>query len=67
VTVAVRPGGNGGIRTNTATAISNDVADPNLGNNTGSAGFTVEPRADVTVTKVASPIRPSRGRTSPMS
>jgi uncharacterized repeat protein (TIGR01451 family)/fimbrial isopeptide formation D2 family protein len=55
VTVAVRPGGNGGARTNTATAISNDVADPDLGNNSGSAGFTVDPRADVTLTKVAAP------------
>jgi len=55
VTVAVRPGGAGGARTNTARAISATVADPDLANNSGSAGFDVEPRADVSVTKVASP------------
>jgi uncharacterized repeat protein (TIGR01451 family) len=55
ITVAVRPGGNAGTRTNTATAISNQVGDPNLGNNSGSASFDVEARADVTVTKSDSP------------
>ncbi len=55
VTVEIRPGGNAGTRTNSADAISNDVADPNLGNNSASAGFDVEPRADLTVTKVDSP------------
>lgn len=55
ITVQVRPGGDGGNRSNTATAISNDTADPNLTNNTGSVTSTVDPRADVTVGKTATP------------
>mgnify|MGYP002072171265 CR=1 FL=1 len=55
VTVQVRPGGNGGNRTNTASAVSSVTADPNTGNNSGSATSTVTPRADVTVTKTATP------------
>lgn len=55
IVVQVRPGGNGGARTNTATATSTSVADPNLANNTGSVTSTVTPRADVTVTKTATP------------
>ncbi len=55
ITVRVRPGGNAGARTNTATAISNGTADNNLTNNEGSVGYTVESRADVSLTKVASP------------
>lgn len=51
----VTPGGNGGARSNTAEVISNAIADPNLTNNTSSVAFTVAPRADMTVTKVASP------------
>jgi uncharacterized repeat protein (TIGR01451 family) len=62
VTVAVRPGGAGGTRRNTARAVSATVADPNLANNPGSVDFTVEPRADVTVTKVASPDRVAAGQ-----
>ena len=49
VTVQVRPGGNAGSRTNTAMAESLATPDPNLGNDTISAGFSVTPRADVTV------------------
>lgn len=55
VTVQVRPGGNGGNRTNTANAVSNGTADPDHGNDTASASSTVDPRADVTVTKTANP------------
>lgn len=55
VTVQVRPGGNAGARTNQASAISSTVADPNLGNNTGTAGYSVTARADVTVLKSATP------------
>lgn len=55
VTVAIRPGGNGGARTNTASAISSSTADPNTGNNSGSVTSTVDPRADVTVTKTDTP------------
>ncbi|MEZ5777045.1 MAG: SdrD B-like domain-containing protein [Paracoccaceae bacterium] len=54
-TVQVRPGGNAGSRTNTARAISSATADPNLGNNNGSANYSVTARADVTVLKSATP------------
>ncbi|PJF09386.1 SdrD B-like domain-containing protein [Pseudorhodobacter sp. MZDSW-24AT] len=54
ITVEVRPGGNAGSRTNTATAVSDTIADPNFDDNTGSDVFSVEARADVTVTKAAS-------------
>lgn len=54
-TVQVRPGGNGGNRSNTATAISNDTADPNLTDNSTTVTSTVDPRADVTVGKIAIP------------
>jgi uncharacterized repeat protein (TIGR01451 family) len=55
IEVAIRPGGNGGTRTNSATAISSVTADPNLSNNTGTVSSTIEPRADVTITKVDTP------------
>ena len=55
ITVQVRPGGDGGARNNTARAISRSVADPDLSNNAGTAAYTIDPRADVSVTKVASP------------
>ncbi len=55
VTVRVRPGGDAGARTNTASVISNTTADPALGNNSAVANYSVEARADVTVTKTASP------------
>ena len=55
VTVSVRPGGNGGARTNSASGISNTTADPTLANNTDTAGYTVDARADVTVTKDGTP------------
>lgn len=55
IEVQVRPGGNGGSRTNTVDVISTSVADGDLTNNTDSASFTLTPRADVTVSKVGSP------------
>lgn len=55
VTVQVRPGGNGGSRSNTANVVSNGTADPDHSNETASVTNTVDPRADVTVTKNASP------------
>ncbi len=55
ITVQVRPGGDPGARTNTASVISPTTADPNLGNNGDSAGFDIEARTDVTVSKVGSP------------
>ncbi|WP_300038742.1 SdrD B-like domain-containing protein [uncultured Roseobacter sp.] len=53
--VEVTPGGDGGARTNTAEVISEDIADPDLTDNESSVGFTVDPRTDMTITKVASP------------
>ncbi len=55
ITVQVRPGGNAGARTNTFSAISQTTPDPDLANNNASAGYNVEARADVTVTKSDSP------------
>lgn len=55
VVVRVRPGGDGGSRTNTANAISNGTADPDHANDNGSATNTVLARADVTVSKTATP------------
>ncbi|MCA9737470.1 MAG: DUF11 domain-containing protein, partial [Gemmatimonadetes bacterium] len=55
VDVAIRPGGNGGSRSNTASVVSSATADGNTGNNSGSVTSTVEARADVTVTKTATP------------
>ncbi|MDP1654083.1 MAG: SdrD B-like domain-containing protein [Rhodocyclaceae bacterium] len=55
IQVQVRPGGNGGSRTNSAAAISSVTADPDLTNNTGTVTSTVDPRADVTVSKNANP------------
>jgi uncharacterized repeat protein (TIGR01451 family) len=51
ITIEVRPGGNAGSRTNTASVISNAVADPNLGNNADDVTYAIEARADVEVFK----------------
>jgi uncharacterized repeat protein (TIGR01451 family) len=55
ITVQVRPGGDAGTRSNSATAISSVTADPDLTNNTGSVNATVTAKADVTVAKSATP------------
>ena len=55
VVVQIRPGGDGGSRTNTANVISGTIADPNLVNNAGSVTSTVSARADVTVTNTGTP------------
>ena len=60
--VIVRPGGNAGARTNTATAISADTPDPALSNNSGSANYNVTARADVTIGKLANPATPAVGQ-----
>lgn len=62
IQVQIRPGGNGGSRTNSANAISSVTADPNLSNNTGSVTSTVDPRADVTVSKTDTPDPVSAGQ-----
>lgn len=55
ITVQVRPGGDGGARTNTANVISNGTADPDHSNESATASSTVEARADVTPTKTVTP------------
>ena len=62
IVVEVRPGGNGGSRSNSATAISSVTADPELGNNTGTVDSTVTPMADVTVSKTATPANVPAGQ-----
>lgn len=55
VTIQIRPGGNGGSRTNTALVNSTVTADPDYSNNTASVTSQVDPRADMTVTKTVTP------------
>ncbi len=55
ITAQVRPGGNGGTRSNTAEAFSQDVADPDTANNRGSVNSNVDPRADVSVSITDTP------------
>ena len=59
VTIVVKPGNTGATdltRTNSATVQSNDVGDPNRGNNTSNTtSTTVQPRVDMTVTKSVTP------------
>ncbi len=55
VTVVVRPGGDGGTRVNRADVVSTSVADPDYSNNGASASSTIVARADVSVTKAATP------------
>jgi len=55
VTIQVRPGGDGGVRANSANAISNGTADPNHVNDTATADINIAPRADVAVTKTVNP------------
>ncbi|HUH56329.1 MAG TPA: SdrD B-like domain-containing protein [Rhodanobacter sp.] len=62
VTVVVRPGGDGGPRTNIADAVSNTTADPNYANNGASATTAIIQRPDVTVTKTATPNAPVAGQ-----
>lgn len=62
VTVVVRPGGDGGTRTNYADVASNTTIDPNFSNNGANASNTVLQRADVTVTQTATPNPASVGQ-----
>ncbi len=55
ITVFVRPGGEAGSRTNTATAFSSSTADNSTANNTGSVTYNVLARADMRVTKTGTP------------
>lgn len=63
VQVAIRPGGDGGSRSNTASAISSAIADPNTANNSATITSTISPRADVTITKTANPSPIAAGQT----
>ncbi|MEQ1663134.1 MAG: SdrD B-like domain-containing protein [Thiobacillus sp.] len=51
ITVQVRPGGNGGSRGNSVFVNSFDTADPDSADRVASVASTVDPRADVTVSK----------------
>ncbi len=62
VTVRVRPGGNGGARSNTANVISNGTADPDHSNDSATANNTVTPRADIEVAKAATPASVAAGQ-----
>lgn len=62
VTVQVRPGGDGGQRTNTADVTSSEIPDPDLSNNTDSAAFSVTSLADLSVTKRTNPEIPAVGQ-----
>lgn len=55
ITVEVRPGGNGGNRSNTASVVSTVTADPDTANNSATVNSTITPRVDVTVGKTATP------------
>lgn len=55
VEVQIRPGGNGGVRSNAASAISSVTADADVTNNRVQVSSQVDPRADVSVTKTDSP------------
>ena len=62
ITVQVRPGGSVLNKSNTASAVSQLIADPDRTNNSDTVNFTLEPRADVTVSKSASTVTPSAGQ-----
>jgi uncharacterized repeat protein (TIGR01451 family)/fimbrial isopeptide formation D2 family protein len=62
IQIAVRPGGDAGVRTNSATARSSVTFDPNLANNTGSDTFEVTALADVTISKAVNPSNPRAGQ-----
>jgi large repetitive protein len=63
VTVHVRPGGDGGTRVNNADAVSNTTADPDYSDNGDSASNQVDARADVSVSKTATPSPAIAGQT----
>lgn len=62
VTVQLRPGGNGGSRSNTVTVVSNLTADPDAADRTATVNSTVVPRVDVTVGKTATPATVAAGQ-----
>lgn len=62
VEVQIRPGGDGGPRTNSVNIVSNGTADPDHANETASVTSNIEPRADITVTKNANPANVPAGQ-----
>ncbi|MCA3555031.1 SdrD B-like domain-containing protein [Aestuariivirga sp.] len=62
IRIEVRPGGNAGMRANSATATSSVTYDPNPNNNTGSDTFEVTALADVTIGKTVNPSNPRAGQ-----
>ncbi|MBA4260603.1 MAG: hypothetical protein C0443_00840 [Comamonadaceae bacterium] len=62
ITVQVRPGGNGGSRSNWVYVNSHDTADPDSIDRVASVSSMVDPRADVTVTKTATPVNVPAGQ-----
>lgn len=62
IEVKVRPGGNGGARSNTARVISNGTADPDHSNETATVSSQIDPRADISVTKNANPASVAAGQ-----
>ena len=62
INVSVRPAGetNAAAR-NTAYALSNSVADPDVTDNSGTAEYRIEGQADLTVTKTGTPANPRNG------
>ena len=62
ITVKIRPGGDGGARTNSAYALSPTTADPNYGDNNDSVTTTIDARADVSVVISGSPSPATAGQ-----
>lgn len=62
--VDIRPGRDGINRTNTATLQSRSVPDTNTGNDSSTAPYTVNERADITVFKSVTPSNPRAGQTA---
>lgn len=63
ITVKIRPGGDGGARTNSAYAVSPTTADPDYSNNNDSVTTTTDARADVSVVVTGSPSPATAGQT----
>ncbi|WNL44395.1 SdrD B-like domain-containing protein [Dyella sp. BiH032] len=62
ITVKIRPGGDGGARTNSAYALSPTTADPNYNDNNDSVTTTIDARADVSVVISGSPSPATAGQ-----
>ncbi|WP_165488587.1 MULTISPECIES: SdrD B-like domain-containing protein [Dyella] len=63
ITVKIRPGGDGGARTNSAYVVSPTTADPNYDNNNDSVTTTTDARADLSVVVTGTPSPATAGQT----